>query len=363
MSSASPKRVLITTDTVGGVWQYTIELARALAELGIEPVVAALGEPPAQAWMETGGLPISFFDCRLEWMQDPWEDVARSGEWLIELARRTAPEIIHLNSYAHAALAWPAPVLVVGHSCVYSWYQAVKGRLPSARWHPYHQAVKAGLQAAQGVTAPTAAMLEQLRLHYGPFRALPPIPNGRRIAEFLPSRKKHQIISAGRLWDEAKNIAAVASIADRLRWPVMVAGAQQHPDGGRVEFKNVELLGVLTQQQFSACLSSSAIFALPAYYEPFGLSALEAGLAGCALVLGDIPSLREVWQDTAYFVPPQRTDLLREALDRLIEDESLRQRLARRARKRALGFTVPKMARGYLEVYGTLIRENAVRQS
>ncbi len=32
---------------------------------------------------------------------------------------------------------------------------------------------------------------------------------------------------------------------------------------------------------------------LPARYEPFGLSVLEAALSGCALVLGDIPSLRE----------------------------------------------------------------------
>ena len=34
---------------------------------------------------------------------------------------------------------------------------------------------------------------------------------------------------------------------------------------------------------------------LPARYEPFGLSILEAALSGCALVLGDLPSLRELW--------------------------------------------------------------------
>ena len=39
-------RVLIATDAVGGVWTYTIELARALALQGVQPVVAAMGPRP-----------------------------------------------------------------------------------------------------------------------------------------------------------------------------------------------------------------------------------------------------------------------------------------------------------------------------
>jgi glycogen synthase len=48
----------------------------------------------------------------------------------------------------------------------------------------------------------------------------------------------------------------------------------------------------------------ASIYALPARYEPFGLSALEAALSGCALILGDIPSLREVWLEAAPYVSP-----------------------------------------------------------
>ena len=59
-------------------------------------------------------------------------------------------------------------------------------------------------------------------------------------------------------------------------------------------------------------LRRATIFALPARYEPFGLSALEAGLAGCALVLGDIP-MREVWHDAAMFVPPEQPAALENA--------------------------------------------------
>lgn len=98
-------------------------------------------------------------------------------------------------------------------------------------------------------------------------------------------------------------------------------------------------------------LGRAALFALPARYEPFGLSALEAGLAGCALVLGDIPSLREVWGDAAYFVPPEEPEALRQALVKLSGDLAARIELAVRARRRALEYSPARQAAGYLAVY------------
>jgi glycogen synthase len=349
------KRVLITTDMVGGVWHYTIELASGLKKLGVEPIIAALGSTPPPGFANSGGFSIFFFSCRLEWMQDPWEDVHRSGQWLMRLADHLKPDIIHLNGYAHGALPFSAPVLVVGHSCVYSWYRAVKSRLPSNRWETYRNAVTRGLAAAAGVTAPTATMLSELERHYGSFRHMNPVANGRQSADFPPAAKERFVFSAGRVWDEAKNIAALAQIARKLPWPVKVAGEICHPEGGRAKFENLELPGNLTPRQFAACLSRAPIYTLPAIYEPFGLTALEAGLAGCALVLGDIPSLRETWDGAALFVPPRRPDRLESMLNRLIDDEKLRRRFARKARSRALNFTTEKMARGYIEIYGRLL--------
>jgi glycosyltransferase involved in cell wall biosynthesis len=102
-------------------------------------------------------------------------------------------------------------------------------------------------------------------------------------------------------------------------------------------------------------MSRAAIFALPAKYEPFGLSVLEAALAGCALVLGDIPSLREHWEGVAVFVPPDDEELLRLALASLLEDARLRQALGMRARRRALGFSAQRMARGYVAAYAGVL--------
>jgi glycosyltransferase involved in cell wall biosynthesis len=89
----------------------------------------------------------------------------------------------------------------------------------------------------------------------------------------------------------------------------------------------------------------------PARYEPFGLSALEAGLAGCALVLGDVATLREVWGDAALFVAPDDAGQLAAALRTLAADDAYRADLGARARARALTYTPERMAAGYLDAY------------
>jgi glycosyltransferase involved in cell wall biosynthesis len=98
-------------------------------------------------------------------------------------------------------------------------------------------------------------------------------------------------------------------------------------------------------------MGRASIYALPARYEPFGLSALEAALAGCALVLGDVASLREVWGDAALFVPPDDAEAIGAALRSMVRDVDLRQELAVRAQRRAARYTVERMADAYLDVY------------
>src|SRR6185369_12610708 len=93
--------------------------------------------------------------------------------------------------------------------------------------------------------------------------------------------------------------------------------------------------------------SAASIYALPALYEPFGYTPLEAGLSACALVLGDIESLREVWDGAAVFVDPRDSEALKVELLRLIEDKSYRREMSRRARLRALEFKSERMAKNY----------------
>jgi glycosyltransferase involved in cell wall biosynthesis len=119
----------------------------------------------------------------------------------------------------------------------------------------------------------------------------------------------------------------------------------------------------LPQRELAALYARAAVYALPARYEPFGLSVLEAAHAGCALVLGDIPSLRETWDGAALFVPPDDCAALRRALLRLCADASLRDLLSAIARDRAAAFTPERMAAAYAESYAAAAGARREEQS
>jgi glycosyltransferase involved in cell wall biosynthesis len=348
----------MTADTVGGVWDYALELARGLADRGVAVTLATMGRPPAPDQRREAGrnaaLTLVESTYRLEWMEDPWEDVARAGAWLQDLAAANRPDIVHLNGYAHGALDWPAPSVVVGHSCACSWFEAVR-RSPAPReWDRYRRAVAAGLRGADAVVAPSRPMLRALEAHYGATGGTV-IPNGRSAAHPTVIHKRSFVLCAGRAWDPAKNLEAVAAVADRLSWPVYAAGDTCGPDGRAVTLRGVRCLGRLPSGELAGWVAQAAIFAAPARYEPFGLSILEAALAGCALVLGDIPSLRAHWDGAATFVAPDDHDALAAALERCIRDEGTRVEHARRARARAAAFSSARMTRAYVDLYASVM--------
>ena len=353
------RRILMTCDTVGGVWRYAVDLSRALCMRGHTVTLAAMGPAPSRAQqMEAAaidGLALHSRACKLVWMDDPWRDLRAAGEWLLRLADAARPDLVHANDFGHAALAWPAPVLVVAHSCVASWWRAVHGVEAPPRWNRYRAHVRAALQAGDLVVAPSRAMRAALETEYGPLGAVRVIPNGTRGGETSACKKRALIFAAGRLWDEAKNLARLAAIAPGVPWPICMAGQDCAPDGTRANFLNVRHLGVLRPVGMRRWFARASIYALPARYEPFGLSILEAAQAGCALVLGDIPSLREFWDGAALFAEPGDDDALRDALLRLIDDGALRTRLGARARRRAIFMTAARMADDYVAAYAALL--------
>lgn len=358
MAGKRAPRVLVTADTVGGVWTYAVELARELDARGVRVAIATMGAPVAdhQRAQLDGCRDVTLFDggFRLEWMEQPWDDVDAAGEWLMALERDLRPDVVHLNQYAFGALPFTAPKLVVAHSCVASWWRAVHGQPAPATWDTYRLRVRQGLRGAQLVAAPTRAMLDALKRDYGWTGAGRVLPNGCRPDAFTTLPKKPFVLAAGRFWDAAKNLSALEQAAPGLPWPVRVAGSAAHPDGGVVQPAGVEFLGELPREALARELAEAAIYALPARYEPFGLSVLEAALSGCALVLGDIPSLREVWGPAARYVPPGDARALHRALQHLIESPAERARLMDAAQLRAQRYTARAMADRYLACYAAL---------
>ncbi|ATB28897.1 glycosyltransferase family 4 protein [Melittangium boletus] len=337
------QRVMMTTTPVGSVWTYALELSRALAERGVRVELATLGAPLSAAqWMEAREVP----GLGLHEGQD-WHEGADEDAWLLDLEARLSPDVVHLNDHARGALAWRAPTLVMLHTCPLVWWDAVMGGPAPERYARYRQEAARGLRGAGCVVAPSMAMLSAAERLHGPFGATRVIPHARRAESFLPDAKESFVLAAGRDWDEAGNLAVLEAIAPRLPFPVRIAGETSRGSSSRS-------LGTLRPWELAGWMARAAVYAMPARYEPFGLSALEAALAGCALVLGDIPSLREVWGDAALFVHPDDEDGLAAALRWLMLHPSERECRAGRARSRALSFTPRRMVDAYLDVYTAL---------
>lgn len=356
MSEASIRRVLMTCDTVGGVWTFALELAEGLGAYGIEVLLACLGGNASREQRAAAGripnLLLAESGYKLEWMRDPWDDIAASGDWLLGLAEGFQPGLVHLNSFGHGALPWRIPIVLTAHSCVLSWWAAVRGGAAPPEWDRYRALVESSLANANAVTAPTCAMFACLVRHYNATpRASRIVPNGRSAQPFYHLPKEPFILTAGRLWDEAKNVAAIARVARCLKWPCYLAGENSHPDGCAAGFPGCKMLGLLPLDKLAGWYARAAIYALPARYEPFGFSPLEAALSGCALVLGDIESLREVWGDAAIFVAAGDERALEASLAALIENSRLRAGLAERAMARARLYRPEAMAARYVDTY------------
>lgn len=354
--------ILMTTDTIGGVWTYSLNLAKALEPYGVHIHLAAMGAMPSEAQKEQAArhsnVTLYSSNWQLEWMDNPWEEIEAAGHWLKYLQSEVRPDLIHLNNYAHGNLPWKVPVLMVGHSCVLSWWEAVKGETAPAAYDEYRQKVKGGLTAADLVVSPTAAFLEQLNHFYGPFKQQQVIHNGMAADAIKTAQKQPFILSLGRLWDEAKNIAFCDALAAReLDWPLVVAGEQKHPNGNQISLPHLNTLGQLPQQEVARHLADAGIYLLPAKYEPFGLSILEAANAGCALVLGDIPTLRELWQDAAIFISTTDVASAHQQVQDLLHNKKQRQLLGQRARERAQQYTLKKQGKAYIELYLQLLQQ------
>ncbi len=339
-------------------WSYAVGLCRSLPETRF--VLATMGPRPRQAQRdaicELENVTLVESDYRLEWMADGVADFMHSRDWLIDLLQQHEVDVIHVNGYGHARLGVSCPVIIVAHSDVLSWWEVVHKSAAPPEWDQYRRHVIAGLTAATRIIAPTAAVLDDLERHYVPLKSRAAvIPNGIEPMAFPALDKRPVVLAAGRLWDAAKNLTVLDAAAPGLAWPVEIAGEIEHPEGGVANFVNVELLGRLTPVEMARRLASAAIFAAPARYEPFGLAVLEAAAAGCALVLGDIPSLRENWSGAALFVDPENSAALGPAINALIANPKEQTRLAATARDRAGRFTLDRMAQAYAGLYRDLI--------
>jgi len=193
--------------------------------------------------------------------------------------------------------------------------------------------VTAGLRGADFVVANSMAMLDALHRHYDfdtPGRV---IYNGRHVFPTNRSLKgeRADVLAIGERSDPAKNIQAVIEASPLIHAPVTIARSFD-----------------------SETIRGASIFLSPSLYEPFGEFIFEASHSACALVLGDIPSLREIWRDAALYAPPRNAVAIAQQVNTLLANPYLLDDMAHRARRRAAEFTPQRMASDYQMLYRLL---------
>jgi glycosyltransferase involved in cell wall biosynthesis len=215
--------------------------------------------------------------------------------------------------------------------------------------------VESGLNRAAAVVAPSAAFAADTARTYQLSMPVVAVPNGRRTSLPADLPRGEFVFTASRLWDEGKNVATLDRAAANLSVPFQAAGARGGPNGAAISLDHIQALGELSLSRIGGLLAARPVFASAALYEPFGLSVLEAAQAGCALVLSDIPTHREIWGDAAVFVPARDDAAFAAAIERLFSNIAQRHDLGERARARAALYTPERTARGMADIYAGVL--------
>jgi glycosyltransferase involved in cell wall biosynthesis len=200
------------------------------------------------------------------------------------------------------------------------------------------------------------------------------VGNGVDLARFVPDQQGRDRVRAelgiaddvllvggiGRRVRE-KGVAEFADAASRLADRAMfvwVGPEDQTDAAGPVPHEDaVRFVGERTDMP--AVYSALDVFVLPSYREGFSRAAMEAAACGTAMVLSDIRGCREIGdhERQVLLVPPADAPSLARAVDRLLVDPDLRNRLGAAARQRALtSFDQRAVAQVSLDTYAAVGR-------
>lgn len=352
---ASGLRLLMTVDAVGGVWRYALDVGAELRRRGAQVALVGMGPRPSaeqRREAEAAGISLFWLDVALDWQAANAESVRASAALLEPVIRRWPPTVLHINNAPLATvIGHGTPCVVAAHSCLATWWSAVKGTALPADWHWHREMTREGFAAADVVVAPTRAFADALRQVYGAVPHLRVVPNGG--ASIAPAAKQPLAFAIGRWWDEGKGASTLAQAARLTRHSLYAAGPVA--GSGAAARAGVRWLGELPHDEVRNWLAGASVFVSPALYEPFGLAVLEAAHAGAALVLSDVPTFRDLWDGCAEYVAPRDATGFAAAIDRVLQDETRRHALVEAARLRAGRLIVPRQVDDLLEAYGAAV--------
>ncbi len=400
---ASPVATLGSTDC-GGQNVYVDQVSRGVAHLGYAVDVYTRADHPdrTEPFVWSNGVRI------IPVVAGPLSSIPKDAIWshIDEFIANTERigggfgpyDLIHGNFWmsgkvgAHLKQAWGVPLIQIFHAlgAVKRFHQGDADPSPAART----EVERAVLNAADRVIAQCPSEADDLESLYDADRSkIRVIPSGVDLARFYPIDRRLARRGLGLAFDDPimvyvgrvlprkdiANIFAAMALGQTggdgrfARARLIVVGGEtagprlaDEPEMRRLITLATDLgiahrvtfVGRRPSDQLCWYYSAADVFVTTPWYEPYGLTPLEAMACGSPAVCSAVGGITSTVQDgvTGFLVPPRRPDLLAQRLSLVLADDTLRAELGRSARRRVVGnFTWSTVARRTADLYGEII--------
>ncbi len=119
--------------------------------------------------------------------------------------------------------------------------------------------------------------------------------------------------------------------------------------------------GYVDDDDLAALYSACSVSVYPSIYEGFGLPPLEAMACGAPVITTNIPAITETVGSAAVLVSPTDVQALTKSITEVLTDPNQRQRLAEAGVRQAAQFSWEKTAKATLEVYLEAMKRRALK--
>jgi len=294
-------------------------------------------------------------DCR--------KNPLKGGLRLRRIARRFRPDIIHHH------LAWGLLFQqfgLIGSPTVYT-HHNIRLKFPPWTFRLFDRFV-------DRYVAICDACARLLKPHVG--RPIALIPNGvpRSFARAEPRAtlpRDVEVLSVGTLRTEKHYenlIGAAARLVPlfrdggrRIRFSIAGEGTERSALEQEIAARgmngHVELLG--TRSDIASLMGAADLLVLSSRSEGLPITLIEATMSSLPIVTTDVGGCADVVEDgqSGYVVPPERSDLLADAIGRILADEARYVAFSARAQEVGEGFTLHACADAHLRLYEDVLAE------
>lgn len=403
---ASPFGILGGVDS-GGQNVYVGQLAKHLAQRGYEVDIFTRCDrdllPEVAEWIEgvrlihvPAGPPV---EVRKE---DLLPYMAEFTDYVLKACKETAYDLIHANFWMSGLVAAEIkhvlhiPFVITFHALgrVRRFYQGTADEFPDARFEIEDRLVR---EADRIIAECPQDETDLIQLYNADPRKITIIPCGFDPAEFWSLNKTLARVALGMQPDERivlqlgrmvprkgvdTAIAGFAQFCQQSTVParLIIVGGEMNDEDPRIA-QEVERLSELAMQlnihdriQFVGrkgrevlryYYSAADVFITTPWYEPFGITPVEAMACGTPVIGADVGGIKFSVQDgeTGYLVPPKQPEAIAHRLMHLYDHPKLRETLSRQAVHRANTlFTWQKVADAIANLYQSVSIGNAPAQ-